>query len=107
MVAIVISADSTSISSLTAYLIEKTGMRHHFAPLTFRSTLNIPQGVGKVPLKPTGAFYVKVLTSLLKEVYIHLGVKVDYGHVVEEKKFLSYHVSFSSISSECCSLSSQ
>ena len=50
---------------------------------------------------------MKVLTSLLKEVYIHLGVKVDYGHVVEEKKFLSYHVSFSSISSECCSLSSQ
>ena len=60
---------------------------------------------------------MKVLTSLLKEVYIHLGVKVDvhlhlgvkvdYGQVVEEKKFLSYHVSFSSISSECCSLSSQ
>ena len=50
---------------------------------------------------------MKVLTSLLKEVYIHLGVKVDYGHVVEEKKFLSYQVSFSSVSSECCSLSSQ
>lgn len=56
--------------------------------------------MGRVPVKPTGAFYVKVLTSLLKEVYVHLSVKVDYGHVLEESRFLSYHVYFSSISSK-------
>lgn len=67
--------------------------------LTSSTALDIPQGMTRIPVKPTGAFYVKVLTTLLKDVFFHLNVKVEYGHVVEETKFLSYHISFSSVSS--------
>ena len=62
------------------------------------SALTVPQGMERAPVKPTGSYYVKLLSLLVKKLYVSSDVKVSHGCVLGEKTPLLYKIECNSIS---------
>ncbi|KAK8810211.1 hypothetical protein WA538_000717 [Blastocystis sp. DL] len=85
MTAIVLTA---SASTLSSYLIEEFNV----------SSLPLPQGIGRVSAKATGSFFVKILSSLVKKVFLACSKTFTHACVLGDQYQQTYEIEFDSIS---------
>ena len=63
------------------------------------SSLPLPQGIGRVSAKAAGSFFVKILSSLVKKVFLACSKTFTHACVLGVKSPLTYEIEFDSISS--------
>ncbi|KAK8793126.1 hypothetical protein WA588_005863 [Blastocystis sp. NMH] len=78
-------------ASLSAFLLEGSNA----------SALPLPQGMEKMPARPTSTFFAKVVSALVKKVYQAKSVKVTHACVLGDSSPITFKVIFKSLGDIC------